>query len=901
MSVPITILLICAEPQRRHALSDTLLGAGYSVDVFDVLPADQRHGDEKSNWALAVVDLIDDPSAICVADLRQWYPGLQVLGLLADTGDVASPKVVDDFLVFPWSDRVLLARIERLLCWQQLVAENRALRALLVKAGIDAPVGDGAAQDWADRIDNDLLAAVADQATLAFEQVPLLLQLQQQYDALDTLYQVSQALSSTLELDALLAVIMDAIIKLTKAERGALMLRDQEDRLELTIARNLDKETLNRESFRLSRSVIERASLQGEPVLTNDAQEDPRFITSDSVVRHGLKSIMCVPLKVRGKVIGVAYVDNRLRARAFTPKHLNTLQAFASQAAMAIENAQLFQQVSLTLEELQSVLQAQAQLMKTIQRRNLQLETSNEFSRRISSTLALDDLLSQLVHLIRERLDFYYAHVYLLDPHENILTVYEGTGELGRIMKQNRHSRALNEGIVGHVAATAQPYLSQDVSQCQYFRANPLLPNTRSELAVPLVVGERLIGVLDVQSEQVGGMTEDDLALLQSLGRQIGIAIENTRLIEGIVQERHQMAHVLNSMADGVYTVDRDLRIQTFNWAAEQITGWQAKETIGHFCYQVFKNKIEQNVPCSTADCPAIRILQNVTTGSTHRAERLILRRDGRPVYISSSAAPLFDLDGQIVGAVVVARDVSAEKELERLRAEFVSMVSHELRSPMANILTSLELMLTSNLEPAVQNQMLDIAHGQVQRLSAFVEEILDLSLLDSGHMTIHQELVTLQPLIRRAVSVFEAAGGRGHRFVTRDNQTPFVLADEGKTEVILTNLLENAVNYSPPGSEIVVETTTDPTTNEVLVSVIDQGIGIPPEYHEKIFDQFYRVDTEGKDKAKGRGLGLYISRRLVEMQGGKIWVESEIGRGSRFSFTLPRMEEEIEGNDTHH
>jgi len=354
-------------------------------------------------------------------------------------------------------------------------------------------------------------------------------------------------------------------------------------------------------------------------------------------------------------------------------------------------------------------------------------------------------------------------------------------------------------------------------------------------------------------------------------------------------------------MADGVYTVDCDLHIQTFNRAAEQITGWQSREALGHFCYDVLKSKAEPSTPCSTADCPAVRILQGATTDGTHRAERLILRRDGRPVYISSSAAPLFDLDGQIVGAVVVSRDVSAEKELERLRAEFVSMVSHELRSPMANILTSLELMLTSNLEPAVQNQMLDIAHGQVQRLSAFVEEILDLSLLDSGHMIIHQELVTLQPLIRRAVSVFEAAGGRGHRFVTRDNQTPFVLADEGKTEVILTNLLENAVNYSPPGSEIVIETTTDPTTNEVLISVIDQGIGIPPEYHEKIFDQFYRVDTKEKNKAKGRGLGLYISRRLVEMQGGKIWVESEIGRGSRFSFTLPRMEEEIEGNDTHH
>ncbi len=902
MSVSVTLLLICIEPNRRRALVDTLMSADYAVDVFDELPPVQGHGDGKSDWMLAVVDLLDgQPTTVSMADFRQRYSDLQVLGLTATAEDVACQEAIDDFLIAPWSERVLLARVQRLIERQQLIVENRLLREQLAAAGGAALTGNWAAEGWRHQVDPDLLDAVADQATLAFEEVPLLLRLQQQYDELDTLYRVSQALSSTLELDSLLALIMDAIIKLTKAERGALMLRSDDDQLDLTIARDLDRETLSRESFRISRSVIERVSRQGEPVLTNDAQEDPRFIASDSVVRHGLKSIMCVPLKVRGNNIGVVYVDNRLRARAFTPKHLNTLQVFASQAAVVIENAQLFQQVSLTLEELQSALEAQARLMKTIQRRNVQLETSHQVSQRIASTLALDDLLSQLVHLIRERLGLYHVHVYLLDPQANILTVHEGTGEPGRIMKQKKHSLPVNEGIVGRVAVTAQPYLTGDVSQCTYFKANPLLPDTCSELAVPLVVSDRVVGVLDIQSDQLGGVTEDDLVLLQSLGRQFGIAIENTRLIEGIIEERHHMAHVLNSMADAVYTIDCDLRIQTFNRAAEQITGWQAAEVIGRFCYQILASEAGQNTPCSAANCPARRVLQGLTTSGNQRAERLVLRQEGRPLFISSSAAPLFDLDGQITGAVVVSRDVSAEKELERLRAEFVSMVSHELRSPMANISTSLELALTSDLEPAVQRQMLEIARTQVGRLSAFVEEILDISLLDAGHIVIHREPVTLQPLIRRAVSVFEAAGGRGHRFVIRDNKTPFALADEGKTEIVLTNLLENAVNYSPSGSEIVVETAADATTNMVLLSVTDQGIGIATEYHAKIFDQFYRVDNEERVEMKGRGLGLYISRRLVEMQGGQIWVESEVGKGSRFSFTLPKMEEEIEGNDTDH
>jgi PAS domain S-box-containing protein len=712
MSVSGTVLLICPDPHTRRTLADALVSAGYSVDAFAAPPADRDFGDGKRDWAVAVVDLRGGSLVAPMADLRQRRPDLQVLGLLATAEDVASREVADDLLIAPWSENMLLTRVRHMIEWQQLAADNRTLREQLATEGETAPAGDGSAETLLPQVDPDLMAAVADPATLAFEEVPLLLQLQQQYDELDALYQVSRAASATLELDALLAMIMDAIIKLTKAERGAIMLRGSDGQLELTIARNLDNETLNGDSFLISRSVIERVSRQDEVVLTSNVQQDPRFTASDSVIRHGLRSIMCVPLKVRGGIIGVAYVDNRLRAGAFTKKHLNTLQVFASQAA---------------------------------------------------------------------------------------------------------------------------------------------------------------------------------------------VAIEHMRLIERIVEERRHMALVLDSMAAGVYAVDRDFCVQTFNHTAEQITGWRAEEVIGRLCYKVLVSETGQSAPCSMADCPVLNALEEQVINGSQRAERSMLRRDGRPILISSSAAPLFDLDGQATGAVVVFRDVSAEKELARLQAEFVSMVSHELRSPMTNILTSLQLMLSSDLEPAVKHEMLEIARDQLGRLSVFVEQILDLSLLDAGQIVIQQELVTLQPIIRRTVRAFEAAGRRGHRFVIQENDVPFVLADEGKTEIVLTNLLENAVNYSPPGSEIVIGAAADPETNMVVVSVIDQGIGIAPQYQEKIFEQFYRVDNAQRTKVKGRGLGLYISRRLVEMQGGQIWVESRLGEGSRFSFTLPKMEEGIERYNTDH
>ena len=217
-------------------------------------------------------------------------------------------------------------------------------------------------------------------------------------------------------------------------------------------------------------------------------------------------------------------------------------------------------------------------------------------------------------------------------------------------------------------------------------------------------------------------------------------------------------------------------------------------------------------------------------------------------------------------------------------------MVSHELRSPLASINASLDLLLKSNLDKATQREMLEIIRSQSARLNDFVKEVLDVSRLEAGEIRLYRQPVTLVPLIRRAVRTLEARA-EGHRFEIRVQEgLPFVFADESKVEFVLNNLLENAVNYSPRGGIITVEAWKQ-TDGDVVITVADEGVGIAPEHQERIFDRFYRVDTGNSHGIYGHGLGLYIARKLVEAQGGRIWVESEVGVGSRFSFTLPKME----------
>jgi signal transduction histidine kinase len=190
-----------------------------------------------------------------------------------------------------------------------------------------------------------------------------------------------------------------------------------------------------------------------------------------------------------------------------------------------------------------------------------------------------------------------------------------------------------------------------------------------------------------------------------------------------------------------------------------------------------------------------------------------------------------------------------------------------------------------------LQREMSNLVRSQCARLASFVEELLDVSQLEAGQIAMRREPVTLWPLIQRVVNTFEATEQKGHRFqLIGQGELPFAWADPRKVEMILTNLLQNAANYSPDGSTITVEAKTMDDT-DIVMSVSDEGEGIAHEHLKQIFEPYYRIGNSRLEKVPGRGLGLYIVKKLVEMQGGRIWVESEMGKGSHFRFTLPRME----------
>jgi PAS domain S-box-containing protein len=344
----------------------------------------------------------------------------------------------------------------------------------------------------------------------------------------------------------------------------------------------------------------------------------------------------------------------------------------------------------------------------------------------------------------------------------------------------------------------------------------------------------------------------------------------------------------LQSIADGVCTVDRDLRIRALNPAAERITGWTEADAIGRSCDEIFCDIEGQG---TSQQCALVKqALESGRSLSSASDAPPIRGRDGARIFLASSVAPIYAQEGVLEGAVVAFRDVSSERELDRLKSDFVSMISHELRSPLANLGAAIELMQGMTQGQDDVQRTLEIAASSEQRLTRLVEDILNVSRIEAGQMGVYQEPVTLVPILRRVVRLAQGQSTR-HRIVLQAPESlPFVLADQGKVEIILSNLITNAINYSPDGGRVLVKV-FEPEDGAISVSVIDEGVGIAAEQLDRIFERFYRVDTSDGRKVYGHGLGLFISKRFVELQGGTIAVQSKEGYGSCFTFALPLVE----------
>ncbi len=370
------------------------------------------------------------------------------------------------------------------------------------------------------------------------------------------------------------------------------------------------------------------------------------------------------------------------------------------------------------------------------------------------------------------------------------------------------------------------------------------------------------------------------------------VMARNTRLLRQLVQEKQWLQAIISYSADGILIVDAQCNIIGFNPAFARLTGWTVDELRGQNCAEALKFKtISGNGTCGET-CP-VRLGTFVNRPEIEcRSEVEIITKDSEKRDVELSYSVILSPQRDILGGIIGARDITARKEAEELQTTFLSVISHELQTPIAIIkgYAGLYADETTPINPEQIREKMQIIEEESNRLSKLVENLLYASRLQAGGLELERSPVVLPGLINRVVQKMKDVSKQHKVQAVLPEELPAVLADYDKIQQVLVNLIENAIKYSPRGGTITIE--ASPNSNEVVVSVSDQGIGIPEGERQRVFDRFSRLDSRYVRERQGAGLGLYICKAIVEAHGGRIWVEAVPGgTGSRFNFTLPREE----------
>ncbi|MCH7801535.1 MAG: PAS domain S-box protein [Chloroflexi bacterium] len=352
---------------------------------------------------------------------------------------------------------------------------------------------------------------------------------------------------------------------------------------------------------------------------------------------------------------------------------------------------------------------------------------------------------------------------------------------------------------------------------------------------------------------------------------------------------RRQNELILNSAGGGIFGLDIRGRTKFINPAAAKMIGFDANELIGMPLHILFHHTKHNGSPYSIEECP---IFESLRDGVEHRvADEVFWRSDGTSFPVEYISTPIRDDKGQLIGAVVSFDDISERKEVERMKDEFISVASHELRTPVTSIKGFLEMLVEDDNDALTDDQtrFIQAIERNTGRLEKLVNDLLDVSRLDTGAVVIEQSECDLSEIFGQVVS--EMASD----VATKDQKVNvglpseiLVQCDRQRVVQILSNLLSNAIKYSPSHTSIELSANVSGDGKLVQIDVRDEGAGISEEEISKLFQRFKRLDNPATRTVQGTGLGLVITKALVELHGGEIWVESVVGKGTVFSFTLP-------------
>jgi K+-sensing histidine kinase KdpD len=403
-------------------------------------------------------------------------------------------------------------------------------------------------------------------------------------------------------------------------------------------------------------------------------------------------------------------------------------------------------------------------------------------------------------------------------------------------------------------------------------------------VGLPLVARGQIVGIIYIFRSYSGSFSNNDRTVLSSFANQAAVAVQNAQLYNQVNQEKQRMTALLDSAADGIMILSPTLHIELINPALERMLKRSEKET----------QNIEHNQVIHWVNPPIGLTLENAVAGgwplTAHAhlyVEGDLSLSSGQPkLPVGITYAPMVSSDGALINIIATVRDISRFRQAEELKSTFISIISHELKTPVALIKGYVSTLRREDArwDRSIVQESLSVIEDEADRLSLLIENMLDASRLQAGGLSLKRTDTMLPEVIRRMAVRLQTQTSRHTIIVDFPSDFPAVLADENRIEQVISNLISNAIKYSPQGE---IRLSGQVRQDIVIICVSDQGSGIAPDDIPHIFDRFYRAPEMARN-TKGAGLGLFLTRSIIEAHGGHIWVDPESGKGARICFSLP-------------
>ena len=515
-----------------------------------------------------------------------------------------------------------------------------------------------------------------------------------------------------------------------------------------TLSSIADALELNHKHFPLDEGMLGWVIKNQSPIV-EDIRSGPSFSEAleGKMQEFGITSLMVVPLHTGDEVIGCLTFGST-SSEAYNDEDTGMAQLFGQFLAIALKNTSMFEDAK---------------------KRISQIELISEISNQLTSVLDLEELLKAAATSIQKNFNYFDVTVFLVSGDKTSLVLEAHSGSFVDFLPHD-YCQSIDTGIIGWVATHGEKVLANDVSQDPRYKVYEY-HNTKSELALPIKIDDRIVGVVNVEDTKLHAFDETDAVVLETLCDQLGSAMKNATLYDEIQKANMKLT------------------------------------------------------------------------------------------------------------------------ELDKMKSEFLGIVSHDFRSPLSSIILASKSLLKNEIVQGNQRlrEYLQLIAEQATRLNQLAEDTLSVTKIESGQLSFYFKIVNIERLIQDAISMVRFS--KNHKVEYKvDPNVAFIKGDQAKLRQVIQNLVSNAVKYSPQGGKIrvIVE---DLSTEEMIVSISDEGIGIPAEHKDKLFQKFSRLERGAIKEIKGTGLGLWICREIIDAHGGKIWVESELGKGSTFRFTLKKAQ----------